>query len=320
MVQTTIRSVTAGAVKLSLLMFAVVSFAPSANAQTANCEMITELPATIDRSGQWCLMESRGWNSFSQPAIEITADNVQLNLKGNRIFGSFERCAANAGYIPNNSRGRNHVGIRIGSSNKPLKNVSIANGSIERFAIGIEAYAENLSIRNIDLFKQSRRGIRAVGNGDIRNNRIRATGGIHCTGQSLGMTLVDSGDGNGFVLVKNYIANTWARFSAIGISMYGRVYAAKNFIVNTTTIGMKIRTDSGRSSLIDNRVENTSHYYNNQGRFSRRGVAGISMFIPFGSRNAARFGYRGNHVFKFDEGFQIGFHGTYLDWGGNAVH
>jgi len=180
-------------------------------------------------------------------------------------------------------------------------------------------YSQNFFLKDLDILRNARIGITAIGNGKIDSNKVRITGGTRCSSPSWGVYLVDGEVGNGFSVTRNVIASTWSEYNAVGLYAYGRIYAAQNSIVNTTRVGMQISTRSRPAVLFGNHIENTGQYYSNQGRLSRRGEKGLQMFIPRDNRRGTYIGYRGNSAIGFDEGFTVGFTGEYRDWGNNVV-
>src|SRR6476469_8239231 len=59
-----------------------------AAAETVNCTAITAAPATISASGLYCLTDDLTVNLASGNAIQITANNVVLDLNGHRLSNS----------------------------------------------------------------------------------------------------------------------------------------------------------------------------------------------------------------------------------------
>lgn len=283
------------------------------------CNEISSLPVTIEESGDWCVTKDLFLNNADRPAIEVLADNVRLNLGGHTIKGSFKRCNLNL-FLPVGSGDSRRVGVKAGALRKPVKNFSITNGTIESFAYGVEAFSKNFSIRYIDVFRSARVGIYARGNGEVKSNRIRRTGGMQCGTRAIGVRMFEDGTSNGLFFTGNLVSNTWGDYFAQGFASYGRLYAASNYILNSTSEGMVVATKSGFTRLHSNRVENTSKYYSGIGSTTRRGRDGITLFIPRDRIQPTSMAYSRNHVFGYDNGFNIGFHGDYYDLGGNVVH
>ncbi len=292
---------------------------PTQPASAMVCKEISSLPVTIEESGDWCVTKDLFLNNADRPAIEVLANNVRLNLGGFTIKGSFKRCDLNR-FIPFGTANKKRVGVKAGALRKPVRNFAVTNGTIEGFAIGVEAFSRNFSIKYLDVFRSARMGIAARGNGEVKSNRVRLTGGMQCAGRAIGIRLFEEGATNGLFLTGNLVANTWGDFLAQGVSSYGRLYAANNLILNTTSDGMVVSTNSGNTRLFSNRVENTGRYYSVVGSGTRRGRGGISMFIPRDAAASTSIAYSRNHVFGYDTGFKVGFTGNYFDQGGNVVH
>jgi|GEM_PF-5227049 len=299
-----------------LCVMATLYSIPTVHAQS--CNEITSLPVTIDEPGVWCVTRDLSWQNPSAPAIHIVSDNVQLDLMGHTVSGQFLRCEARR-YLPQDSASSLRIGVKLGERNQPVKNARLFNGTIKGFAIGMFINGQNFFMRDLDLLRNARIGMIAVGYGTIHNNSVRATGGVRCGSPSYGMYLVETEGGNGFSVTRNNISNTWSEYIATGLYSSGRITAVENTVINSTRIGMQILTTFRPSVLLRNRIGNTGQYYSNQGAESRRGQKALDMFIPRDFRAGTYIGYRGNEAFGFDEGFTVGFTGEYRDWGGNTA-
>lgn len=290
---------------------------PAHTANAAPCIEISSLPVTIDESGKWCLTQDLFLNNANRPAIEIVADNVQLDLQGFTINGSFRRCGNN-NYLPLGSANKRRVGIKIGQSREPVRAVTVTNGRIRGFAQGIEAYAENFSIKYLDVVRNAHFGVVARGNGEIKGNRVLKTGGIQCRARAIGINAVEEGNRGGIFITGNIISDTAGKFLAFGLNADGKMYIAKNQILNTTSDGILVKTTAGFTRVHLNRVVNSSEYYSAYSPNIRRGRRGMKFFIPRDMAPSTAIAYSKNIIVGYDEGIAVGFHGDYIDQGGNT--
>lgn len=123
----------------------------------------------IGSPGRYCLTNNISWapsagGTSTSPvaAITITSFNVQLDLNGYTLTG------------PNNLS--NTVGIKVGNFSSQLYNVSIINGSVQGFTLGIYVDpVQNLYLSNISAI---RNGL----TGSISNGGFNFVGGVALVG------------------------------------------------------------------------------------------------------------------------------------------
>ena len=89
--------------------------AHAASAAPAGCKPITKLPTTINKGGDYCLTKSFKVRVPSGNAIEVTGDNIVIDLNGHTIA--------------NKSNGNTAVGVFAGQRS----NVTVRNGTLVGF-------------------------------------------------------------------------------------------------------------------------------------------------------------------------------------------
>jgi hypothetical protein len=137
-------------------------FCPSpSQAETINCTPVTSLPATISTQGIFCLTANLATNISSGIAIEITANNVTLDLNGWKVGGQ----AAGTGTTA--------TGIYSTAAN-----VTIKNGIVRGFLYGIHLLGRGAVVRDMLIDQNTTIGIHVDGEGAlIEHNRVVDTGG-----------------------------------------------------------------------------------------------------------------------------------------------
>jgi hypothetical protein len=95
--------------------------APQVRAETTQCTAITSLPTTISTQGIYCLTGNLATNLASGNAIEITVNNVSIDMNGFKLGN----LAAGAGTTA------------LGIFADQRKNITIRNGTIRGFLFGI---------------------------------------------------------------------------------------------------------------------------------------------------------------------------------------
>lgn len=103
---------------LSILLF--FSYSSPARAETVTCQEVVP-PAVIDTSGEYCLLQNHSLDLLTGSAVFITASDVLLDLNG---------------YGLTNTAGPGNLSVGIFTS-PDLENVTVKNGSIEKFYIGV---------------------------------------------------------------------------------------------------------------------------------------------------------------------------------------
>lgn len=192
-----------------LLLLVVLMMVFGATTVYADCNNINKLPFTVLTSGHYCLKKDLATDINSGIAIDIQADNVQIDLKGHTIDGS--------------SAGTDTATIGIGGED--ITNIKIRNGTVRGFLDGINLFvgigggsvtaSRTHKIVGIHADKNIRYGIRADGGGVvIRNNRVTNTGpGSPNANIAYGIEVA----GTGHEVIGNTIYNIFASERAVGI-------------------------------------------------------------------------------------------------------
>ena len=196
-------------------------------AETMDCTAITSLPYTISSSGIYCLTGDLSTNASSGNAIEITVNNVTLDLNGWRLGGLSAGVGTSAAGIYANQH----------------KNITIKNGTIRGFYVAIilddsSPYTTSQGHVIEDIRAEQNRvgGLLIEGRGSIvRNNQIVDTGGSTLTGFIDGIQV----SGSGVRVLNNDIIGV----EGADIGSPGDAYGINAF-------------DAGGSVIADNRVDN----------------------------------------------------------------
>ena len=123
---------TLGSYMFTACALLAVFFTLPARAETINCTPITSLPATIDTQGLHCLTGNLATSQTSGNAIEITANNVTLDLNGWKVGGQ------GAG-----------AGTQAGGISSAAVNVTVRNGIVRGFSIGISLTGRGAVVRDM---------------------------------------------------------------------------------------------------------------------------------------------------------------------------
>jgi hypothetical protein len=109
------------------ILFAAMSLLgmASAQAETVNCTAIGAIPFTITAPGVYCLKSNKNTNITNGIAITINASNIVLDLNGFTLNGS----AAGPG--------TEAIGIGLSHNNVLRQNITVKNGTVQGFSIGI---------------------------------------------------------------------------------------------------------------------------------------------------------------------------------------
>lgn len=176
-----------GFISVLLMIFYIDAFHAFVFAKNG-CYEINSVPITIKRPGNYCLMKNL---TSEKTAIKIKANDVSINLNFNILSG------------PSNDPSTKSCGIK----SKNHKNISIYNGTIQGFMIGVFIYSDYADSVNIK--SKTNYGHR-VQNVTFQNNFTR---GIHLNSRDsliIGNTVKNTG---GSTAVPNAFA--------IGIESYG---------------------------------------------------------------------------------------------------
>jgi hypothetical protein len=190
---------------LALALF-VFSFSPLTRAETLNCTPVTALPAVISTQGIYCLTGNLATAQTSGNAIEITANNVTLDLNGWKVGGQAAGTGTKA------------IGIYSAAAN-----VTIKNGIVRGFLEGIALTGRGAVVRDMLIDQNTYVGISVNGPGAVvEHNQVVDTGpstafsfldalGIYATVSANGATisnntvsgLTPTGIGDEFGIIAN---------------------------------------------------------------------------------------------------------------------
>jgi hypothetical protein len=232
-------------------------------AETLNCTPVTSLPAVISTQGLYCLTGNLATAQTSGDAITITANNVTLDLNGWKVGGQAAGTGTNA------------YGIYSAAAN-----VTIKNGIVRGFLVGIELDGRGATVQGITADQNTNVGINVQGQGSVvQGNQVVDTGGstvaasvpaagivTYGSGSLIqnnlvsGLTATGSGGEYG-IFVGNSATQSTARgnivsdtarpssSSSFGIDMEGpSAVAASNNIVTNFTYGVDYTSGSGTYS------------------------------------------------------------------------
>ena len=133
----------------------------SVQAETINCTPVTSLPATIDTQGLYCLTGNLSTSQSSGHAIEITANNVTLDLNGWKIGGQAAGTGTNAWGIYS-----------------AAVNVTVKNGIVRGFARAVDLTGRGATVQGITADQNTVVGIYVEGPGSvIQGNQVVDSGG-----------------------------------------------------------------------------------------------------------------------------------------------
>jgi hypothetical protein len=155
MLRVSVHGLLAGTVLL------VFSLPPPSRAETLNCTPITSLPATISTQGLYCLTANLATAQTSGNAITINANNVTLDLNGWKVGGQAAGTGTRA------------EGIYSGAAN-----VTIKNGIVRGFLVGIDLAGRGAVVRDMLIDQNTHAGIYVVGpRAIVEHNQVVHTGG-----------------------------------------------------------------------------------------------------------------------------------------------
>jgi hypothetical protein len=181
---------------LLVVMFGLIVGTAPAQSETLICTAITALPAVITVPGVYCLFVVLSTGMTSGNAIEIQRDNVVLDLNGYIIDGK--------------AAGSGTSAIGIFASNR--KNITIRNGTISGFAVGISLVdsgaSQNHVVEDIRAKDNTVAGLQVEGDGIIvRNNQVVHNGGSTMFGSNASATGI-SVLGSGPRVLNNSVVQT----------------------------------------------------------------------------------------------------------------
>jgi hypothetical protein len=216
-----------------------------AYAETINCTPITSLPAVISAQGVYCLTGNVGTGITSGNAIEITANNVTIDLNGWKVGGQ--------------SAGLGTLAAGIYSH---MDNVAIKNGIVRGFFVGINLSGRGAVVEDILADQNTVVGISVQGLGAfVRCNRVIDTGHSTFTDEPAHGVFVS---GEGSLVENNFISgltatgkgHEWGIYvSAKNCTLRGNVISdAAKPTAGGTSYG--IRTFAYNASIVGNTVTN----------------------------------------------------------------
>ncbi len=157
-----------GTVVIGRLIAIVLLCAPGfAQAETDECIPISAVPVTITGPGVYCLTQRLVTTVPSGNAITIASSNVVLDFRGHFLKGT--------------QGGPQSTSVGVFAAGE--RNITIRNGTIQGFRVGIELRDEPFAItgylvERMRLHGNSRAGVWVVGGANIiRDNLVTETGG-----------------------------------------------------------------------------------------------------------------------------------------------
>jgi hypothetical protein len=232
--------------RTAVLAASLLALSTAARAETTDCTEIPSVPYNITAPGVYCLKQSLTLPRLQGSAISVLANDVVIDFNGHTL----ENFAGAAGQ-----------GWAVTGRN--LKHVTLRNGTIRGFAIGVNL--ENLSgestghlVEHLVLDRNAQAGLLIDGGSTvIRNNRVMHTGpasfayGIFATG-------------TGTQVIDNVVTETVeaAGGIAVGITAYqsrGGV-VERNVVSNfsfgpSQSVGIEV-THAGNVAVVGNRIAN----------------------------------------------------------------
>lgn len=253
-----VKTLVVTSVVLLLFTFDVLPWNVSKNNQ------INKLPTLIVKSGKYTLMKNLDYNNKIQNAVEIKADDVEIDLNGYTIEGPISSKDQNSGIFAQDRKG-----------------IHIHNGTIIGFAWGVRIINDSLNndldenttqdvlIEKLSIKNSSYRGIRVAGNNaTVRNNNISDINGTTLYGNSIGIYL----QGNECKAYDNNINNImpFGILEGVGIATLA---PQNNCKIYNNNISNAVRPEFGRTfafwsdpgngnvNIYDNSVSNMTYAY-----------------------------------------------------------
>ena len=233
-------------IRLAGIMVVLLAVSTVARAEVTGCTEISSVPFTAAAPGIYCLNSSLVASVTFGAAIDVSADDVVVDLNGHALEA--------AG--PNNA-----LGVRAVSN----KNVTVRNGTIRGFAGGVALgsfttptqghVAEKLRVEGSSTY-----GIRVQGTGSIvRNNLVIRTGATK--GGSSGIIAI----GSSVHVVGNEVVETveiaGSQAIAINVGNAPGAVIERNVVSNaalgpTDSVGIFVSPTCPMTAVIGNRVAN----------------------------------------------------------------
>ena len=260
--------------RLTLLLTLAV-LATSVQAETINCTPITSLPAVISTQGLYCLTGNLATSQTSGNAIEITANNVTLDLNGWKLGGQ----AAGAG-------------TRAYGIYSAAVNVTVKNGIVRGFYIGIELDGRGAVVQDILVDQNPYMGIYVFGQGAVvEHNQVVDTGGSTYT-TNMAATGIRA-DGPGSTVSNNMVSGLTATGSEdeLGIVVYGGNSTVRDNVISDTATptggGNSFGILQTESIVTNNTVSNfVTGIYNSSGIYAHNTVYNCTYNYTGGTAGA----------------------------------
>jgi len=260
-----------------------------AQAETINCTAIPSLPYTISTQGIFCLTHNLDTNITTGNAIEITTNNVTIDLNGFKLGGLSAGTATQTNGIYSNEK----------------KNITIRNGIVRGFFNGITLddtppYGESSGHLVEDILVDQNRqcGIFIIGTGSvIRNNRVVLTGGWTGGAYAPGFGIDAAGDD--IRVLNNEVVNTFGAGGGFGILLVNshrgfvqgnRISQVTNSSGASASRGIDI-ANSDNAVITDNRISDVGYgiYFRDAsgyGKYMNNLVIGASVGSYYGGTDA----------------------------------
>ncbi len=249
--------------------------ATTASAQTENCTEIISLPVTIAVPGTYCLQRDLGMAITTLNAITINVENVVVDLNGFTLEGIRQTTTQN---VATTAKGI-HAPF--------LNNITIRNGTVRGFLVGIDISGFGTTVESIRAERNTSVGIRIEAqNGIIRNNTVFFTGGSAAVGVSAAGTGI-SFLGSGGRLLNNDVSDTFTIgtgtdfASAIRVNGNSAVVENNRVINPTTAPRTRGITIAGSDVLVvNNRITNMAsgiEFESGGGKFRDNLTSGVEV-------------------------------------------
>jgi nitrous oxidase accessory protein NosD len=262
--------------RLAGMTLVLLAVSAGARAEVTGCTEISSVPFTVASPGIYCLNSSIVAPPLSGSAIEVSADDVVIDLNGHTLEV--------AG--PNNA-----LGVRTINN----KNVTVRNGTIRGFAGavslgGSSSTSQGHVVEKLRVEGSSSWGIRVQGPGVIvRNNLVIRSGGSK--GGTSGIIAIGSGAHVVDNEVVETVEDTGSQSIAINVGGAPGAVIERNVISNgafgpTDSYGIFVSPTCPRAAIIGNRVANMRKgiFLFASGIYHDNTVGGATT--PFGGANA----------------------------------
>ena len=220
---------------LTLLLLAA-----AARAEPLNCTFVTGVPFTISASGNYCLDADFTYVGI---AIDITVDNVVLDLNGHTLDGV--------------------KGSGMGVRAQDRSNITVRNGTVRNFSEGVYlggTASEGLLVERMRFAQNGSAGIDVQGRGTVvRNNVLIGNCNSPSPGPRWSMSIV----GTGAHVVDNEVVDTGLGVSGsevdgIRVAFAPRSTIERNVVTNAAASSSFARgilfLNSAGSSAVGNHV------------------------------------------------------------------